>query len=156
MRRGGTALHPMAPRTAAAPQAPVRPARTVPRRGPAHGPRPVRPRVVATAARPVQPPRPRRAGERWADELWVGEPGRRGERVLLRAVPVLPPEVLRRRRVVATIGMALLSAAVVVLLELLADVAAAARHTDRPAEVTSTSPTAVVPPSLQVTGAIGG
>ncbi|MBW0088410.1 hypothetical protein I4I77_02140, partial [Pseudonocardia sp. KRD-188] len=50
----------------------------------------------------------------------------------------------------------LLSAAVVVLLGLLADVAAAARHADRPSEVTTSSPTAVVPPSLQVTGAVGG
>jgi hypothetical protein len=119
----------------------LRAGRTLPRRrrGAAPGPRPVRPRVVPVAARPAQPSSPGRDGSATY----------RGERVLLRTVPVLPPRVLRRRRVAATVGMALLAAAVVVLLGLLADVAAAARHSGA-GEATGASLTAVVPSAGQV------
>jgi hypothetical protein len=52
-----------------------------------------------------------------------GVPTRR----VLRTVPVLPARILRRRQVAAAIGMTLLTAVVVVLFGLLADVATAAR-----------------------------
>lgn len=124
----------------------LREVRAVPRpRTRGTGPRPVRPRVVAVAARPAQPARP----------VGAGAPVRRGERVLLRTVPVLPARVLRRRRVAATIGMALLAAAVVVALGLLADVAAAARQSGA-GQVAGTSLTAVAPSPGQVAGAIRG
>ncbi|MHA6781443.1 hypothetical protein ACVGOW_10670 [Pseudonocardia saturnea] len=124
----------------------LREVRAVPRRrSGGTGPRPVRPGVVAVAARPVQPARP----------VGAGAPVRRGERVLLRTVPVLPARVLRRRRVAAAIGMALLTAAVVVALGLLADVAAAARQSGAGQDA-GPSLTAVVPSPGQVDGAIGG
>lgn len=122
----------------------ARPVRAVPRRGRAHGPRPVRPRVTPVAVRPVQPPRPGPAGS----------PVAGGQRVLLRSVPVLPAKVLRRRRVAATVGVALLAAAVVVLLGLLADVAAAARQGT--AGVTGVSLTSGAPSPGQVVATLGG
>lgn len=118
----------------------LREVRAVPRRRRrVTGPRPVRPRVVPVAVRPAQPARPVRAGA----------PVRAGGRMLPRAVPAPSARVLRRRRVAATIGMALLAAAVVVGLGLLADVAAAARHP-------GASLTVVAPSPGQVAGAARG
>ena len=122
---------------------PVRPVR---RRGGAAGPRPVRPGVPAVVRRPVQPSRP------------AGPPGagasRSGERVLARRPVVLPPHVVRRRRVAAAVGVAVLTMLAVLVLGLLADVAMAARAGAGP--VTGPSLTAVVPPAGQGMLAVGG
>ncbi|GAA2563786.1 hypothetical protein [Pseudonocardia hydrocarbonoxydans] len=146
-RSGGTAL-----REGWAPGGPreVRPARTLPRRGRAAGPCPVRPRVASAPVRPAEPARPQPGRGR------AGERARPGQRVLLRTVPVLPARIRRRRRVAATIGMALLAAAVVVALGLLADVAAAARQSSGAPGVTGHSPTPVVTVPGPVAGVLGG
>lgn len=134
----------------------AQPARVLPRRGRASGPCPVRPRVVSAPVRPTEPARPRPGRDRAAERVRPGERVRSGQRVLLRTVPVLPATVLRRRRVAATIGMALLAAAVVVALGLLADVAAAARQPSGAPGVTGPSPTSVVAVPGPVAGVHGG
>lgn len=98
---GGVAVH-RRRRVSTAPGRRVRAAR----------PRPVRPGVVRIATRPVQPARPGAGG-----------------RVLVRLPPrPLPRHIRRRRRFATAIGTMLLTAAVVLLLGLLADAVAVVRQ----------------------------
>ncbi|MCX6464968.1 MAG: hypothetical protein NTW05_15485, partial [Pseudonocardiales bacterium] len=79
---------------------------------------------------------------------------RAGERVLVRRPVALPPHILRRRRVAAAVGVAVLTMLAVLVLGLLADVAVAARA-DAGA-VTGPSLTAVVPSTGQGALVVGG
>ncbi len=116
------------------------------RRGRAAGPRPVRPGVAPTGVRPSQPARPSGPAGRG--------PVRSGQRVLVRRPVVLPPHIVRRRRVAAAVGLSVLTLLAVLVLGLLADVAAAARAGDQP--VVGPSLTVTVPSSGQGVSRLGG